>query len=254
MLSSFSYFFKELIEFFCHPFFCGLLLWFIILLFWEKIKPNRLHQIGCLVLSLFVLMSTGMLPRYLVNQLESNYHVVQKVDSKIEWIVVLGGGRKQLENMPVNELLTASSEKRLLEGIRLFRQLPQAKLLLSGGKSEAISMAELSGWFSIPNEKMIIEKHSLNTEEQAKELKKIVQEQPFYLVTSALHMSRAMALCRKYGLNPIPAPADFNFYWSTHRWVKMLVPNTYNLSYFSMAFHEVMGKIWVFVIRGHLDS
>jgi uncharacterized SAM-binding protein YcdF (DUF218 family) len=206
------------------------------------------------VFCLFVFISTGILPRYLVSQLESNYHLVQEVNPKIKWVVVLGGGRKQLANMPVNELLTSSSEKRLLEGVRLFRQLPDAKLLLSGGKSEAVSMAELCGWFAIPKHKIIIEQYSLNTEEQAKELKKIVHEQPFYLVTSALHMSRAIALCRKYGLNPIPAPADFNSYWSTHRWVKMLVPNTYNLSYFSMAFHEVMGKIWVFVIRSHLDS
>ena len=221
------------------------------LLFWNQIKPSRLYQMACIGFILIISMSTGMLPHFLVNQLESQYQMVQKVDPSVKWIVVLGGGRKQLSNMPVNELLTSSSEKRLFEGIRLFRQLPQARLVLSGGKSEAISMAELSVWFSIPKEDLVIEQYSLNTEQQAKELEKILHKQPFYLVTSALHMPRAIALCQKYGLKPIPAPADFNFYWGTDQWVKMLVPNAYNLSYFSMAFHELMGKMWVFVFKGY---
>ena len=37
----------------------------------------------------------------------------------------------------------------------------------------------------------------------------MIGREKFILVTSAAHMPRSMALFRKRGLQPIPAPADF---------------------------------------------
>ncbi|WP_277619249.1 YdcF family protein [Legionella norrlandica] len=169
-------------------------------------------------------------------------------------MVVLSGGQNQAEGMPANDLLTSASIKRLTEGIRLLRALPDAKLLLSGGGSageqpEALLLAQLAKWFSIPEEKIVLEINSVNTADQARELVAIVNKQPFYLVTSAIHMPRSMALCQQQGLHPIAAPTDFTFFWSTDTWVKMIIPNPYNLAYNSIAFHEILGKIWAFGIK-----
>jgi uncharacterized SAM-binding protein YcdF (DUF218 family) len=56
---------------------------------------------------------------------------------------------------------------------------------------------------------MIMESKSRDTEEQARLVGTIVKKNRFILVTSALHMSRAMNLFRKAGLTPIPAPTGY---------------------------------------------
>jgi len=194
-------------------------------------------------------ISTGWLPGYLTYKLESQYPVVNQVDPGIQWIVVLSGGQNQWEGMPANALLTSASIKRLVEGVRLFKALPHAKLVLSGGsvvpeKSDASLLAQLSKWFSIPEKSIVLELKSINTADQARELVSIVHDQPFYLVTSAIHMSRSMALCQQQGLHPIAAPTDFTFFWSEDGFEKRVIPNAYNVTYFSIAMHELLGRMW----------
>jgi len=50
---------------------------------------------------------------------------------------------------------------------------------------------------------------SKDSKDQAKEVKKIVGNHRFLLVTSAAHMPRVMALFAKQGLTPIPAPTNY---------------------------------------------
>ena len=52
---------------------------------------------------------------------------------------------------------------------------------------------------------------SSNTFEHTQNLKSILKQQDFILVTSALHMNRAMLLFKHQQLNPIPAPTQFLF-------------------------------------------
>ncbi|CEG57944.1 YdcF family protein [Legionella fallonii] len=226
-------------------FFLGLSLYFL----WRRTHLGFVRITLTVVFMVLLIISTGWLPRYMTYKLEEQYPVVQHVDPQVKWVVVLSGGSGQSAGMPVNDLLTATSLKRLIEGIRLFRALPQAQLVLSGGgdtgeQPEAERLAQLAKWFSIPEQRVVLEGKSINTADQARELVAIVHDQPFYLITSAIHMSRSMALCQQQGLHPIPAPTDFTFYWTTDSWGKMIIPNAYNLSYFAIAMHEVLGKIW----------
>ncbi|AMP88816.1 YdcF family protein [Legionella pneumophila] len=246
---------RHLLEYLINPFFlCVLAIGIGIFLLWRQLAPTVTRVLLFLVLIVLLAMSTGWLPSYLTYQLESRYSIVNQINPNVKWVVVLGGGQNIGEGMPANDLLTSASIKRLVEGIRLFRALPDAKLLLSGGGStgeqpEALLLAELTKWFSIDPQKVVIETVSINTADQARELAAIVHEQPFYLVTSAVHMPRSMALCQQQGLHPIAAPTDFTFFWSTDTWVKMIIPNPYNLAYASIALHEILGKIWALGFR-----
>ncbi|MCL9683407.1 YdcF family protein [Legionella maioricensis] len=241
---------RHLIEFMINPYFlCLLVLGLCIFFLWRRTYLVFVRIMLCLVFIFLMVISTGWLPRYITSKLETQYPIVQQIDPKIKWVVVLSGGQNQLEGMPANVRLSSASIKRLVEGVRIFRALPQAKLVLSGGgtsgeQPEALLLAQLAKWFSIPEQDVVLELKSINTADQARELVSIVHKQPFYLVTSAIHMPRSIALCQQQGLHPIAAPTDYTFFWSTEDKGKMIIPNTYNLSYFSIAMHEILGRIW----------
>ncbi len=241
---------RHILELLVNPFFLCLLVLIICTVFIWRGASHALVRNTLLILCIsFVVISTGWLPRFMTNKLESSYPLVTRPDPAIKWIVVLSGGQSKVDGMPVNDLLAGASIKRLIEGIRLLRLSPKAQLVLSGGGSvgdqpEALLMAELSQWFSIPENKITLELKSINTADQARELVGIIGKEPFYLVTSAIHMPRSMALCQEQGLRPIAAPTDYTFFWDTESWGKMVIPNTYNLAYFSIAMHEVLGRIW----------
>lgn len=235
----------QLIELLINPFFISLILLGICLLLLWKQKTSRFVKITCtFVFVVFCLISTPWLPGLLSNYHENQYPIVNQIDSKINLIIVLGGGKSDKTNLPANASLSSASIKRLVEGVRLFKQLPDATLVLSGGsnnsgQSEAELMNELALWFGVPKEKIILETKSLNTEEQALELKSIVHERPFYVATSAGHMPRAMGLLKHVGLNPVAAPTDFNFPASNYA-----IPNPYNMTLMTRTMHEVLGQIW----------
>ncbi|WED42192.1 YdcF family protein [Legionella cardiaca] len=242
--------FRHILEMILNPFLLCLLLFALFLgLLWVY-GNNRFVRWGLMsVFVLFLIFSTGWLPQTLTQHLENQYPAVIKVQPDIHWVVVLSGGQSELDGRPVNALLNSASIKRLLEGVRLYRQLPQAKLLLSGGgygfeRPEALRLAQIASWFPIPKANIVLETTSINTADQAKALKAIIKEEPFYLVTSAIHMPRSMALCLAQGLHPIAAPTDYTHYWNDERWGKIYLPNPYNLFYLSIAMHELLGSFW----------
>lgn len=242
---------RNMIELIVNPFFlCFLVLGFGTWFLWRSKYAVFVRVAMSTVCIVLFLMSTGWLPRYLTNKLERQYPVVAEVDPNIRWVVVFSGGQTEVAGMPANALLSSASIKRLVEGLRLFRALPHAQLVLSGGgyshqQSEAKQLAKLTEWFSIPEQAVVLEENSINTADEAREIISIVHDQPFYLVTSAIHMPRAMLLCQQSGLHPIAAPTDFTFFWNDERVAKRIIPNPYNMTYFTIALHELLGRVWM---------
>ncbi|MDP1602541.1 MAG: YdcF family protein [Legionella sp.] len=247
-------FFRHLMEALINPYFLTLVLFAFLLIKFYQQKCHRRYFWGfSLIFLLSIVFSTGWVSRSLTSMLEAQYNIIDKPDASIHWIVVLSGGQAQGKNQPANMLLASASIERLVEGVRLYRQLPDAKLLLSGGGyngdiAESTRMATLTKWFAIPAKNIVLETASTNTASQAKEIKKMVHQDPFYLVTSAIHMRRAMLLCQAQGLNPVAAPSNFTGYWQDERWEKMYLPNPHNLSYLNSVLHELYGMAWSGVI------
>ncbi|WP_239005280.1 YdcF family protein [Legionella sp. MW5194] len=247
---------RHLLEALLNPL-CLFLIAYTLLLIrlWRQGDP--INRIGFSLLYLVLLViSTGWLPKTLTACLEQQYPVVKQADPRVRWVVVLSGGQAEEAGQPEHLLLYNASIKRLLEGLRLYRQLPDATLLLSGGgfgseRAESERMAQLADWFNKPLKPVVLETISLNTAQQAKAIKRWVHNQPFYLVTSAIHMPRAMALCRRQGLNPIAAPADRTLYWQDERWEKRYIPNPQNMVYLTIALHEWLGMAWA-SLRGDM--
>lgn len=81
---------------------------------------------------------------------------------------------------------------------------------LDGSQSEAETMANILRKNGVPPDAMLLEKNSFNTYENALYSARILRDHDInrvLLVTSALHMPRAMASFSKQGLTPIAAPA-----------------------------------------------
>ena len=99
------------------------LLWFS-----ERKKAGKvLVSIGSLSL---LLMSTGIIAKLLLVPLERQYPPVLTASTiagqdgqPVKWIVVLGGGGSYNSQLPSTSLLSNASLARLIEGIRLQRQI-----------------------------------------------------------------------------------------------------------------------------------
>ena len=171
--------------------------------------------LGLVLLIIFAMPLTGTL---LINVLE-RYDYVEASDlrqQEINNIVVLGGGVKPGQ-YSVYDKIPPESVLRVMEGVRLFHGLDNAFLILSWGNEEALNMKNLAIVLGVLEDKILLEDNSWDTSDQAVELGKILKNQKFALVTSAWHLPRAMLLCKKQGLDPLPVPTDFkgkNFIWN----------------------------------------
>lgn len=147
----------------------------------------------------------------MVSKKYRKHYPLKDMNASIEWVVVLGGGAPANKTgTHADNFISDTSMQRLLKGIRVYRELPLAKLLLSGGgknKNSLESVAEkvkyIAMGLGVPEQAIIVEPHSKNTKEEAAYIKDIVKENPFYLVTSSTHMQRAVAIFRDKGLPPL---------------------------------------------------
>ena len=132
-----------------------------------------------------------------------------------KWIVVLGGGHRSDPSLPANSQINPAALGRVVEGVRLYKAIPGSKLLLSGGVvfdpvPEAAVMARIAVLLGVKPQDISLESDSRDTADQAEIIAKMIGKEKFILVTSAAHMPRSMALFKKRGLQPIPAPTDFH--------------------------------------------
>jgi len=159
------------------------------------------------------------------------------------WVVVLGGGYSSPERVPPNGRLSAASLERLVEGIRLYRALPGAKLVMSGGSESRAApiaqvLADAAVALGVPRTDVVLESTALDTAREAEEVQRIVGADRFVLVTSAVHLRRAMSLFEKRGMHPVPAPCGF---WPN---AGLALPASGQLVRADYANHEYMGLLW----------
>ena len=171
----------------------------------------------------------------------------QLASAGVSRVVVLGGGVHQGSRTMFDRLKSGTAQ-RVFEGVRLWRALPGAQLVLSGGSyepgaGEARAMAALARELGVPESALSLEVESWDTGEQAVMLKPMLGREPFALVTSAFHMRRALAMLRDQGMRPWPAPTDFTtrgfgFTYNT------LLPQAGGLSISEAAIYEHLGWLW----------
>ena len=202
---------------------------------------------GVAILYLFSFSPFGCL---MMRPLESQYAPISMatLHKEVRLIVVLGSGSREKKTLTPEDRLGGATLKRLLEGVRLSRMLPNARLVLSGGDYQGISpdavmMQEVALDQGVARERILLEADSWDTREQAKFLRDHLGQETFYLVTSAGHMPRAMRMFRRSGMHPIAAPTDFHAIWAPFQ-LTDLFPQAGALANTERAFYEYLGLFW----------
>lgn len=194
----------------------------ILLLFSLTIKHRHKLRFGLIATALVILWlaSTTGFSNLLARSLEYRYPSLDDYPAA-DVAVVLGGGTVPAV-MPRPSVEVNGAGDRVLYAASLYRQGKTSQLLLSGGDiswlnegttTPAEDMASILTAIGVPEEALILETESKNTYENALYCKELLAEMEIdriLLVTSALHMPRAVALFEKQGFDVIPVPVDFS--------------------------------------------
>ncbi len=216
--------------------------------------------------SLYLFFTFSPLAEIAIGSLERAFPPVQMTGSNrnVEAIVVLPSYGEENSTTPITSNLSDDTIGRLVEGIRLYRQDPRVKLLMSGGilkkgdPAIAALMADFAKAMGVPGEDIQVEGDSRDTYESSLEVRRILGDKHFFLVTSGYHLRRAMAIAKKLQMHAIAAPAqiwtlqhfppDMSWTaWSLQVLESFSTPSQYRLIYLQRASHEYVGYLWYWI-------
>lgn len=171
---------------------------------------------------------------------------------RIRHVVILGSGHVSDPDLPKTAQISASSLYRLVEGIRLYRQLPGSRLVIAGGGipdpvTNARVVGDVARQIGVPAEDTIIEERPSDTLEEARMLRGLLGGAPFVLVTSAAHMTRAVRIFEQFGMYPVPAPTDYIIKNRPGGAVASWLPSSGNLWISQRVIYEGLGRVWAWL-------
>ncbi len=185
---------------------------------------TRWRGFGRLLVVLAALMGLAItvLPvgDWLLRPLEDRFPPMTQLPSKIDGIIMLGGGISTEITFTRNQPSLNDHAERFLAFADLARRYPDAKLVFSGGGPElengnfreADASRQALQWMGMDVSHVTFERDSRNTYENVANSKALVHPAPgetWILVTSAYHMPRAVGLFRAQGWPVIPDPVDY---------------------------------------------
>lgn len=194
------------------------------------------------------LCATPAFSAWLRAGLESQFpHRPAEECPRVDAIVVFGGDSIPGANADWQDGTIA--RQRIGYAYQLYREGCAPLLVLAGGNGSADRMAAALTAQGVPAEALRLDARSLNTHENAHHAAAILQEENAHrilLVTSPIHMPRALASLRHQGVSPIPAAAiptpDPS---SSQPWL----PKRATLRRIPRYLHEYLG-LWAYRLRG----
>ncbi len=198
-----------------------------------KRKPAWARAALLLALAVIWIGGNTWVATALVRSLEWQYLPPDPLP-QAEAIVVLGGGT-QPALYPRSTVEVGGAGDRVIYAAHLYHQGAAPHILVSGGYIAALSehaapvsedMAELLVMLGVPETAIWQESESRNTYENAVYSRAFLEERGIdgiILVTSALHMPRAVGLFEHQGFDVIPAPTDYSV--TQAGWEQLWQPN-----------------------------
>ena len=230
-------------------------LWLLTALFiWWATRKSRTSLRWSFVFLVFSwFLGTRPVADAMLSPLE-NCYVAPEVTSLekqgVRQVVVLTGGGYPMRGEMLSSAFPHASIYRFIGGLELSSRLgSNCKLIFSGSagrgnreRTTAIAMQELA-LLIVPGFEVSAEARSGSTTEHPGNVKPLLDDKPFVLVTSAIHMPRAMRSFRRAGLNPIAYPVDFLSAEGDYGWMSF-IPSVENLWKVNVALREYMALVF----------
>jgi uncharacterized SAM-binding protein YcdF (DUF218 family) len=176
---------------------------------------------GVVGLAVALMVVCGVIPldEMLVQQLENRFPATV-LPERVDGIVVLGGAIDPGISEARGQVAVNGAVERLTALLPLSRRYPDARLVFSGGSGTVLSQDIKEARYAenffrdigLDVGRVILENQSRNTRENAVLTRDMVKPQPgesWLLVTSAVHMPRAVGSFRAVGWTVIPYPVDY---------------------------------------------
>jgi uncharacterized SAM-binding protein YcdF (DUF218 family) len=185
---------------------------------------TRFRALGCKCLALSIVLlaicAFSPLGNVLIYPLESRFPPWDASAGAPDGIIVLGGPIDANISMAHDAPVIRTAADRIVAGAALARKYPTAPVIFTGGSPDLISNAAREADYAamvfeslgIDRARLIIERRSRNTLENAEFSKALADPKPgrrWLLVTSAFHMPRAVGLFRKAGFPVEAYPVDW---------------------------------------------
>ena len=255
-------FFTKVLSLLIHPLSLGLLLVVLGggLCFWRR-------RLGAIVVMGGVLVvwvpSTPLFADWIRGTLESRYSPAPIQESpRADAIVVLGGSVGAPRPPRVYPDLYDAAD-RVWYAARLYRAGKAPLVIASGGAQpwedqryrEAMVMQTLLADWGVPRDSVLLESRSANTFQNAKYTAALMDAKGLdriLLVTSAVHMRRALATFRSAGVRAVPAATDYQVV-NTNRTALDFTPTAGALAGSTTAIREYVGYL-VYDWRGWISD
>jgi uncharacterized SAM-binding protein YcdF (DUF218 family) len=175
-----------------------------------------------MIFSVLLLAICGFSPlgNWLLYPLESRFPPWDAARGAPDGIIILGGSIDASLSAAHGGAVVRSEADRIIAAAALARQYPNARILFTGGSANLISNeareADYAGALfeslGISKARLMTERHSRNTQENAEFSKAMAAPKSgerWLLVTSAFHMPRSVGLFRKAGFTVEPYPVNW---------------------------------------------
>jgi uncharacterized SAM-binding protein YcdF (DUF218 family) len=171
--------------------------------------------------ALAIVLVCAVLPvgAWLLSPLENRFPQ-PALPERVDGVIVLGGAIEPGLSADRKALSLNGNAERLVAFAALARRYPAAKLVFTGGSGNLMRPDLREGdWLGpfldaagIGRERVIVERDSRNTDDNARLTKSLVKPEPgqvWVLVTSARHMPRSVGIFRQAEWSVIPYPVDY---------------------------------------------
>ena len=168
-----------------------------------------------LIASTLLIAAVGILPigSGLAWPLEERFPSWDATKGPPTGVIVLGGGVIKTEiSVDRGEILVGDTADRIIAAVELARRYPNARVVFVG-RGEADFVIRFFEELGVPRDRIVVERKSANTAENATFAKQLVMPKPgerWLLVTSAMHMPRAIGVFRKAGFDIDAYPVDYH--------------------------------------------
>jgi uncharacterized SAM-binding protein YcdF (DUF218 family) len=186
--------------------------------------PTRWTRLGrwLMAASILLIVAIGALPigAALTMPLEQRFPPWNAARGAPDGIIVLGGVIDPRISMARHQIALDDAAERITAAAELARRYPDARVIFSGGSGQLLGPRRREADYALPlleglgiaRHRISIDRRSRDTAENAVMAKKLADPKPgqhWLLVTSAMHMPRAIGAFRKAGFPVEAYPVDY---------------------------------------------